>query len=116
MPPSIETLAATFQRSFIEDDPWTARVEEWLEGKYPPNPPGQRQPDSNGEWPPFVTHDVLVGYGFSLTPGERNFITRGDEMRMARVLKRLGYCQTQCWVNGFKRRWWFPEEKAPASE
>jgi len=116
LPPSIETLAATFQRSFIEDDPWTARVEEWLEGKYPPNPPGQRQPDSNGEWPPFVTHDVLVGYGFSLTPGERNFITRGDEMRMARVLKRLGYCQTQCWVNGFKRRWWFPEEKAPASE
>jgi predicted P-loop ATPase len=119
LPPSIEAIAATFQATFLQDEPMEDKVAQWLVGDYPPRiqlngvVKGERRSNINGEWPPFTTTIALRGIGYSSNPDDRGYPTRSDEMRMSRVLKRLGYRQSHTTVNGIAQRWWFPVTDAP---
>lgn len=122
LPPSIEAIAATFQATFLEDDPMEDKVAPWLAGDYPPRVKvngvvkGERRYQVNGEWPPFTTTIELRGIGYSSNPEDRGYPTRSDEMRMSRVLKRLRHRQSHTTVNGVPQRWWFPVTDAPDDE
>ena len=98
------------------------KVAPWLAGDYPPRVKvngvvkGERRYQVNGEWPPFTTTIALRGIGYSSNPEDRGYPTRSDELRMSRVLKRLGHRQSHTTVNGIPQRWWFPVTDAPDDE
>jgi hypothetical protein len=83
LPPGIEAIAAAVQDAYLEDDGFDELIINWLTTK--------ARRGANGELLPFGLRALAEGLGFSYTPGERNLITRSDEMRLARRLRRLGF-------------------------
>jgi predicted P-loop ATPase len=88
LPPNIEAIASEIQGDYLEEDPLDKPVREWLVA----NRSGPKQRD------PFSTPDVLTGIGYALRPGSTNVLgypippaSKGDQMRVANCLKRLGY-------------------------
>lgn len=80
------------QAERVQDDPWTSRVADWLAapfGEWEPSErdgaPGRRAPYDDSEG--VLTIDVLM-FALGKRPGD---ITKGDEMRIAEVLRTLGY-------------------------
>jgi putative DNA primase/helicase len=83
LPPGVEAIAAVLQDAYLEEDGFDEMIVDWLDANAPR--------DENCNRPPFALRPLAEGLGFSYTPGERNSITRTDEMRLARRLRRLGF-------------------------
>jgi predicted P-loop ATPase len=81
--PSLEAIAGEMQDAFIEGDEWDAMILGVLDTSHPANQDGNRSP--------FTVREVLRGIGFSFVPGDANFASKADEMRVARRLRRLGF-------------------------
>lgn len=61
---------------------------------------------------PFTSDDVLV-HGFCMAP---EFIEKGDQMRVARILRELGYTKEQRRVNTVRRELWSKPSEAAVSD
>jgi hypothetical protein len=80
--PGLEAIANGIQDGFVESDEWDELIQEFIAHGAAPN---------NGKCPPFTIRSVLGHLGFGFTPGQANFATKADEMRVARRLRRLGF-------------------------
>lgn len=83
LPPEVENTAAEVQDAYVEFDGFDEKILEFLDNKYPANTEGKRRP--------FTLPKVAEGIGFSYRPSDMNFISKADEMRIARRLRRLGF-------------------------
>ena len=108
LPPGVEAIAAVVQDAYLEDDGFDEMIVDWLDAKAPC--------DKNGNFLPFPLRPLAEGLGFSYTPGERNSITRSDEMRLARRLRRLGFRPDPRRLpqNGHRIRFWIPVQHSNA--
>jgi len=96
-----ESLAATRHALHMVVDSWETAIERWLieipipmlGETQPPMPPCER---------PFHIADVLRG-ALNIPPERMN---RASEMRVARVLRALGYEVKPVWINGKTIRRW----------
>jgi predicted P-loop ATPase len=88
--PNIEKLAAEQQDAFAEDDIWDTLIEKWLATH-----PG-----------PFTMAD-LFATDTGITPyREVAAVTRADEMRAGRALKRMKFISSRKRINGVRAHWW----------
>jgi len=108
LPPGIEAIAAEIQGDYLEEDPLEGPVQEWVAAHYPDDP-------QTKQCTPFSTPEVLTGLGYALKPGATNVLgyakpiaSRGDHMRVANCLRRLGYVRDphQREHNGRRQRCW----------
>jgi putative DNA primase/helicase len=106
LPPGVEAIAAVVQDAYLEDDGFDEMIVDWLDAKAPR--------DKNGNVLPFPLRPLAEGLGFSYTPGERNSITRSEEMRLARRLRRLGFrpVPRRPRQNGHRVRVWVPVQQS----
>ena len=81
--PEVENTAAEVQDAYVEFDGFDEKILEFLDINYPANTEGERRP--------FTLPEVAEGIGFSYRPSDVNFISKADEMRIARRLRRLGF-------------------------
>jgi predicted P-loop ATPase len=106
LPPGLEAIAAVVQDAYLEEDGFDEMIVDWLDNNAPR--------DKNGKRQPFALRPLAEGLGFSYTPGgERNSITRRDEMRLAQRLRRLGFRPDprRHRQNGHRVRLWVPVQK-----
>lgn len=90
-----QALAKDVHHEYTISDAWDGAVEAWLEGE------AFEREGKNGHGR-FTAAEVLVG---ALGMSTQN-ITKSHEMRMARVLKRLGCGPTRVYQNGRRVRVW----------
>jgi len=97
LPPNIEAIARIEQDRFVEQDSWDDTIVHWLIFDAPRDPKIKRpahvhRTHLDDDILPFTAKQVLTGLGFNADPAatERR-ITKADEMRCARRLKRLGF-------------------------
>ena len=90
-----EELAKNEHKAFIETDSWETPVINWLNGKIEFGT--QLNKDQ-----PFSMHQVLT-FAVNKTPDKSS---RGDEMRMAKVLKGLGFTNKRGTHNGKQGTYW----------
>jgi hypothetical protein len=95
----VSALAEAERGAFKDEDVWLVRIGRWLDE--PIGDDGVITPRTCGE---LRTEDVARD---CLGIEARN-LKRGDEMRIAEVLRALGMVGTQKRVNGQKARFWVP--------
>lgn len=93
-----QDLAVNEHGKFKVVDPWEEPVQNWLGTSVFDD--GQKRGDV-----PFTSHEVLVG---ALSMGVAH-IKKGDEMRVGRVLRALGFDRTERRAEGVKRKVWVQE-------
>ena len=90
LPPNIEAIASERQEAFVETDIWDDLINEWAESH-----PG-----------PFTMKNLFAG-GTGITPyREVSAVTRMDEMRAGRCLKKLKFTKRQTTIRGKRGIWW----------
>jgi len=87
--PEMERLSAQQNEEFNAQDPWTEMVRAWMDGDPlhrwdPDRDPSTMRYDTET---PFTSADVLYSAGLR----RPDAITRADEMRVAAVLRQLGF-------------------------
>ena len=87
LPPSLEAIASELQDLLLEEDTFDERILDFLDRRYPLKDPSGRSVERE----PFTIRAVLVGIGYSNTPGDLNYASKSDENRAAQRLRRLGY-------------------------
>jgi hypothetical protein len=128
LPPPIEALAAELQAGYVEEDRWAGLIFDWLTRTWRLDPDTARPFEGavvdprTGEATvvnpktsntiacnrPFTLSAVLEGIGFSLDPTDERRATKGDEMRVARCLRQLGFRRdpVQYQKHGKRERLW----------
>lgn len=92
-----QMLANNEHGAFTLTDPWDEAIEQWLNEDHDMDTPGLRNGDV-----PFTVGEVLDrALGFITQK-----ITRSDQMRVAKVLARMGYVRTQFQRNGHNTKGW----------
>jgi predicted P-loop ATPase len=90
LPPKIEVIASERQEEFVESDIWDGLIHDWTE-------------KHTG---PFTMKD-LFAIDTGITPyRDVAAVTRVDEMRAARCLKKLGFTKRQKMIGGKRGTWW----------
>jgi len=92
-----EDLAKNEHKAFIETDSWETPVLDWLNAK------SQHDYQLNKDQP-FSMHQVLT----SAVNKASDRCGRNDEMRMAKVLKGLGFTKTRTTYNRKQGMYWMP--------
>jgi len=109
----LEDIASGIQAAYGEEDLLDAEVNKWLAAHRPDRPdprrPGRMACD------PFTTVEVVCGIGYAVQPNATNVLghsvtvaSKTDQMRVAAILKRLGYVRDRHkrTVNGRRDRFW----------
>jgi predicted P-loop ATPase len=98
LPAALAQASEQQNAEFSSQDAWLAMLEEWIEGQ----PLGKAAEQASDPLEPFTTAQALISAGLRLTEQ----ITRADEMRVARLLRQLGYSKG---CRG-KSRVWLPPQ------
>lgn len=92
--PELRALCEEAQSDRMQEDPWKNIIASWLEdptGEVTINVTGKRTVDKYDASGGVLTSDV-IRYALEKRPGD---ITKGDQMRVAEVLRSLGYNRGQ---------------------
>jgi hypothetical protein len=101
LPAALAQASEQQNAEFSSQDAWLAMLEEWISGQ----PLGKAGEEASDPLQPFTTADALISAG--LRPTEQ--ITRADEMRVAVLLRQLGYSKG----SRGKTRVWIPLQPQP---
>jgi len=104
----LEALSAAQNEEYNEQDAWTGMVQAWMDGDPlhrwdPDRDPSTTLFDPAGA---FSSAEILYSAGLKRTDA----ITRADEMRLAEVLRTLGFTRKQRRVRGAVVRLWSPSQ------
>ena len=108
LPAKLEALSSQQNQEFNQQDPWVEMVLAWMDGE----PLHRWDPDRDpstviyDENRPFTTAEILYSAGLR----RLDQITRADEMRVAAVLRQLGFDRAQKRVDGRIDRFWLPSQ------
>lgn len=100
LPTNLEPIAREQQAGFAETDVWEALIDNWIE---------QRPKHRNG----VFSMGELFEEGTGITPYRPlSAVTKADEMRAGRALKRLHYRRRRFRLDGVRDWWWEPKESS----
>lgn len=108
LPDDLEALSAAQNEQYNEQDAWVGMVRAWMDGDPLHRWDPERDPSTRGFDPAgaFSSAEILYSAGLKRTDA----ITRADEMRLAEVLRTLGFMRKQRRVKGTVARLWSPSQ------
>ena len=101
LPAAIAKASEQQNSEFSSQDAWLAMLEEWIGGQ----PLGKAGKQASDPLQPFTTAEALISAGLRHTEQ----ITKADEMRVAVLLRQLGYIKG----SRGKTRVWLPPQPQP---
>jgi predicted P-loop ATPase len=104
LPAALAQASEQQNAEFSSQDAWLAMLEDWINGQ----PHGKAGEQASDPLQPFTTAQALISAG--LRPTEQ--LSRADEMRVAGLLRQLGY--SQAWRR--KTRVWLPPQPHPSPQ
>jgi predicted P-loop ATPase len=104
LPAELAQASEQQNAEFSSQDAWLAMLEEWISGQ----PLGKAGEEAADPLQPFTTAQALISAGLRST----EYLGRADEMRVAVLLRQLGY--SQAWRR--KTRVWLPPQPHPSPQ